>query len=231
MRIVPESKCRFQPGQRLGMLTVLGKGFYLPESRQSSARFVCECECGNVTVIRGACLVGGCVSCGCRRALDAAERFKGNGGSSHPNFKHGGALKSGPSRLYRIWQKMRRRCSNQSDPKYPSYGGRGIRVCQEWDGSFAAFERWSLANGYLPTLTIDRSENDGDYSPENCRWADDYQQANNRRSSRFVEAFGERKTVAQWSRDSRCISEYEVLRKRLNQGMDAESAMTEPLKK
>lgn len=85
-------------------------------------------------------------------------------------------------RIYRIWKGMRARCNNKNVKQYKDYGGRGISICKEWD-DFQNFYDWSIENGYLDKLTIDRKDVNGDYSPDNCQWITQYEQNQNRRNS------------------------------------------------
>ena len=102
------------------------------------------------------------------------------------------------NRLYRIWADMKRRCKNPDRPCYKDYGGRGIRVCQEWENSFDSFREWALNNGYSDDLSIDRIDNDGNYEPSNCRWATPKEQANNKRNNFYISYKGETRTLTEW---------------------------------
>lgn len=88
-------------------------------------------------------------------------------------------------RLYEIWRSMHYRCENEKHTSYPNYGGRGIKVCEGWN-SFVYFAIWAIENGYDEDLTLDRIDNDGDYHPNNCRWVDAREQANNKRGVPYL---------------------------------------------
>ncbi len=95
------------------------------------------------------------------------------------NTVHG----SEPKKLYHTWQAMKSRCNNLHNNRYHCYGGRGIKVCKEWNESFIVFREWALSNGWKEGLTIDRMDSNGDYTPDNCKWSTQKEQQNNRRDT------------------------------------------------
>lgn len=108
-------------------------------------------------------------------------------------------------RLYVCWADMKSRCNNPNEKSYKYYGGRGIKVCDEWN-DYEPFAKWAYENGYDESLTymecsLDRIDNDKGYSPDNCRWVSFEKQCNNRRSNVVIEHNGERKTASEWARE------------------------------
>lgn len=99
---------------------------------------------------------------------------------------------------YGTYHSMMDRCYRESNCNYAQYGGRGIKVCEEWH-NIEAFERWAVENGYHKGLTIDRIDSDGDYEPNNCRWATMKEQTNNRRNTIRLEYNGEIHTISEWA--------------------------------
>lgn len=107
-------------------------------------------------------------------------------GEESPHYIHG----LSHTRLDNIYKTMKARCYKETCNKYSLYGGRGIKICDEWLADKRNFFKWAHENGYKENLTIDRIDNDGDYTPDNCRWADHVEQANNRRNNTPVEYKG-----------------------------------------
>ena len=114
------------------------------------------------------------------------------------NSTHGDTRGGVRGRLYYIWHNMKRRCLDPQNHSYPYYGGRGITVCERW----LKYENFKADVGYPPEgMTLDRIDNDGPYSPENCRWATRTEQNNNTRSNRMVTFQDKTQTIAQWARE------------------------------
>lgn len=173
-------------GKKFNRLTVIRFSY---KNKNSVDFWECECDCGNTKIIRGHSIEHGLTkSCGCLQK----EKVKITGANCK---KHGFANKE---RLYRIWKNMRKRCNNPNSDYYENYGGRGIKVCEEWN-DYQNFRNWSLDNGYQDDLSIDRINGNEGYEPSNCRWANRKQQANNQRSNVMIFYKGEIKTAAQWA--------------------------------
>ena len=138
-----------------------------------------RCDCGKEKIINKYHVMNGKIkSSGC---LCYKERI----GNEH-------------KKLYRIWMGMKMRCYNENRSSYSSYGGRGIFMCDSWRNDFKNFYKWSIENGYKDGLSIDRIDNEKEYCPDNCRWANSYEQANNKRNTIFIEYNGVRKSLSNW---------------------------------
>lgn len=172
-------------GKKFGMLTAIG----IDDSKKGRKTYwVCQCDCGNVKSVRSDTLQSGCAkSCGCLKA----KQDKVNLTANHSHKMSG-------SRIYNIWQGMKARCNNPNNVRYHRYGGRGIKVCEEWEESFEAFYQWAKDNGYSEAKSIDRVDNNKGYAPNNCRWATDKQQANNRCTNVNITIGNATKTLTQW---------------------------------
>lgn len=191
-------RAEIKPGNVFGMLTVLK---YHGKSRHKHKFWLCKCICGNEKIIRERNFVTGItVSCGCY------------GRNMKTRLTHG----LSKTRIYRIWNLMLYRCNNRKHIGYDLYGGRGIKVCNEWL-NFMVFYDWANANGYADNLTIDRINNNGNYEPGNCRWVTNKKNSNNKRTNRNITIDGETKSMKQWA--EKMGVNYEALKYRLDNGL------------
>ena len=169
-------------------------------------RWLCQCKCSNMAIVPSSHLLRGeTKSCGCR---------------NH---------KLSETRLYRIWVHMKNRCYNNKDQNYKNYGGRGIKVTESWLESFISFYEWSMANGYDEKLSIDRIDNDGDYSPQNCRWVTQKVQSNNTRWNHKLTLNGESHTISEWASIKGIKAN--TLTYRIKRGWSIERALSEEVKR
>lgn len=178
----------------------------------------CRCDCGNTIITpMGPLKNGRTKSCGC---LMKRNRYI-------VGRKHG----MSDSRLFRIWANMLSRCTNPNTSYYKRYGGRGIKVCDEWNGEDGStnFINWALKNGYEHRLTLDRINNNGNYEPSNCRWITNKAQQRNKSTNKLLTLNGETHCVCEWSEKIGISTN--TLNQRLNRGWSVEKTLTTPIKK
>jgi hypothetical protein len=199
-------------GKRFGMLTVI-KEAENPYGIKKAA-WECKCDCGKSIVAIGDLLRRGYYSsCGCQKAKRMHDVA----------FKHG----KSNTRLFKIWSCMKQRCYYPRYTDYHCYGGRGIKVCEEWLADFQNFYIWAINSGYKSNLSIDRIDVNGDYSPDNCRWATPKEQANNKTTNHLLTYNGETHTLQEWA-DIKKLN-YDCLKARINDlGWDVHDALEKP---
>lgn len=176
-------------GKIFGRLTVVEyKGIYRNDVTNHTYRvWKCKCSCGNDTYKTTQELRSGQVnSCGCYRREHTSEFAKTHGLSK--------------TRLYKVYESMKARCYRPTVKYYYNYGGRGIKVCDEWLESFENFKAWADKSGYASNLTIERIDNNGNYCPENCTWITKQEQDRNKRTNHYVIYKGQRMLLMELSR-------------------------------
>lgn len=192
-------------GKRFGRLSVIE---FSHTTNYGKSMWKCRCDCGREKIVMGSHLTSGATqSCGClgkeRRAIRSTTHGKHN------------------SKIYGVWAGMKDRCNNPNNKHYNNYGRRGIAVCNEWLNSFQAFLDWAMANGYSEGLTIERKDTNGNYCPENCKWASRVEQNRNKRNTIQAEISGNTKPLSEWAKESGIP--YTTLYSRYKQGLTGES--------
>lgn len=184
--------CNDLTNMRFGKLTVEYKVIKKSEKGQR-VYWYCECDCGGNKIVRSDNLTGGSTkSCGCIIS-----------NTCHYKREH---------RLHGIWSGIKHRCKNPNNQSYSKYGGRGIKICDEWGDDFMNFYNWAIENGYSDDLSIDRIDVNGNYEPSNCRWATAKEQGNNRTNTRFLEIENIIKPISEWAVISGLNSETILIR-------------------
>lgn len=201
-------------GQQFRRLTAIKPN---GKDKHNNVRWLCQCTCGNTITTTGLSLVAGDTkSCGC---LNMENLKSGNNRRTHGEQK---------TRLYRIWKRIRTRCSNPNTEDYQKwYGAKGIRVCPEWD-DYIAFRNWALSNGYRDDLTIDRFDPEKDYCPENCRWATRTMQSRNRSHNVLLTHNGETHCISEWAEILGVKPQ--TLEQRYFRGWDTHRILTQPVR-
>ena len=195
-------------GRRFDKLLVEGYAGNVPGK---VSNWHCRCDCGNELIVsRTSLMIKGNHSCQSCKMKRIWERKNHHGESK--------------TRLYSIYRSMKRRCYDNNAISYNKYGGRGIKVCEEWQ-EYEPFSEWAKNNGYTDELTLDRIDNNGDYNPDNCRWATYKEQALNTRTNHFIEFCGEIKTLSQWA-DELGINRSTLCERINSRGWSIEKALT-----
>ncbi|MBA3674456.1 MAG: hypothetical protein H0W75_05780 [Chitinophagaceae bacterium] len=181
-------------GKTFHYLTVISDARLQRHGSKNFYSVICKCKCGNERVYPLYIIKAGRLkSCGCYSREVHAKRWR----------THGLAK----SHIYGVWFKMVNRCTNEKDEHYNDYGGRGIKVCSYWLKDVSVFSKWAIKNGYkekLPNekrnkLEIDRINNNGNYSPRNCRFIARSANMRNTRVNRIIEYKGEKKCFIEWA--------------------------------
>lgn len=176
--------------------------YQIPGSRKSPSKVACQCECGNKTIqFKNSITSGRVKSCSCYKNELARKNHLKHGLRKHP--------------IYSIWNAMIQRCYNPKNKSFHNYGGRGIKVCDEWKQSFYSFYL-NIGNRPSAKHTLDRINNDGNYEPTNVKWSLPHEQANNTRANHWLEFDGKKITMAQASK--KFGISYSKLKKRIYKG-------------
>ena len=220
---IPNVNSGIKEGDVFGRLTVIKLDHI--ERKQTKRDVItkemweCKCKCGKIiTVSHNNLLYGQVKSCGCLH-YDKVKNETYLCTTTHGKSK---------TRLYNIWCNMKRRCTNKKNVDYHNYGGRGIKVCDEWKNDFMSFYNWAINNGYSNDLTIDRIDVNGNYEPNNCKWATKQEQCDNKRNTVYLTCNNKTKTLSEWSK-SLSIPKMTIMN-RLKLGWDINKTLSTPAK-
>jgi len=180
--------------KKFGRLTVL--------EFAENYKWLCKCECGKEKIVYGCSLrSGNTKSCGCL--------------NKEVHTKHGHSIKGKRSKTYMSWASMLKRCNNPNHKDYKNYGGRGVKVCDRWLNKENGFENFLEDMGEMPGKhQIDRTDNDGNYEPTNCRWVTPKENCRNRRNNHLITYKNQTKCLAEWAEELNI--NYNTLHVRIN---------------
>lgn len=183
-------------GKKYGRLLVVSKA----ASSKGHTRWLCKCDCGKESVVYGTSLKNGnTTSCGCFKSENAKKLYSG--------------VRQNDKRLYGVWNGIKQRCRNKNNSSFHNYGGRGIKMADEWADNYETFYNWAIRSGYREGMQIDRIDNNGDYCESNCRFVGRDVQSNNKRNVVLYTIDGVTKSLPQWCRDY--DKDYYLIRQRV----------------
>lgn len=172
-------------GKRVGRLTVTDVYEIRRTGLKNKTYWKCKCDCGEVKYLRSDALsLSKIKSCGCINKMGMSGKY------SHGQTK---------TKLYQKWSDIRQRCNNINNCNYHKYGARGIEMCKEWESNFLNFMEWAYKANYNETLTIDRIDNNGNYTPSNCKWSTNKEQQQNKRTTVYLTLGDKTMNVGKWS--------------------------------
>lgn len=183
---------RIQPGDKFGRLIAREMTYKVSRSGRSRPHWICDCDCGGAAEVDSGNLRSGntrwCRSC--------ASAYKAKHRATHGHTRN-----LNPSKAYRAWRGAKRRIFDVKDKRFPDYGGRGLDMSPRWAESFDAFLS-DMGEPPTPDHQIERIDNDRGYWPDNCRWADRYEQGANKRNNVVIEWRGRKATLSEWCRET-----------------------------
>lgn len=194
-------------GKKQGLITVLS---HFKKGKNNSNYFRCKCDCGKIAEIST------------KHFFNDNQTTCGRFHKKYENSKVG-------ERLYNTWNRMIHRCYDPNNHKYNSYGARGIKVCDEWHKDYDTFYKWAIENGYELGLWIERIDNNGNYCPQNCKWATRKEQMRNTRRNNFIEYNSETHTLAEWCENLNL--HYKTVNSRLYKGWSVQRTFETPTNK
>lgn len=198
-------------GERYGYLEVIERS---SNTKAGKARWKCVCDCGNETIVASSDLISGHTqSCGCKK-YESKNRVHGMTKTD----------------IHKKWSSMLQRCYDKNHKSYLRYGAFGVKVCDEWRNDFISFMNWSYSNGYKESLSLDRIDNSKGYSPDNCRWVEWREQANNRTSNRLISYKGKTQPIKKWCEELG-LSYLFIYQRMHRGGLTFEEAITKPIVK
>jgi hypothetical protein len=206
-------KTNIKEGDVFHYLTVVKR---VENAKNGHSRWLCKCKCGNETIVMSTHLTSGKIkSCGCWWQEGKHDYCKTHGYSNK-------------EKLYGDWKGIKNRCYTPTHIRYKNYGGKGIRVCEEWKNDYLSFREWALHNGYEEGLTIDRIDVNGNYEPSNCRWITRKEQSYNKTNSHYITFNGQSKTIAEWA-EITGINSHTIQARIKRLGWSVEKALSTPI--